>query len=408
MTSSVKTVLVRSFISVLLGLVVLVVLGLIFKLNLATLPQQLVGGVLLGSIYALVALGYTMVYGVLKLINFAHGEVFMFGAYASLFTSWAMGYKDGRMPVSSPLNLIIMLVVSMVVCGIIGVLVELLAYRPMRNQPRIASLITAIGLSLLFQYGGALVLPVAPPPVIREEVNPYAGEKNVVVVNLTKVPDPLAAKERETKQSFDAALKSWEDAKASKAEGSTISALSRAKSSAERAYNSAQNDVSSSNVSIRMPTGQLIMFGTTMVLMALLTYLVMYTSVGRAMRAASHDFDSASLMGINVGRIVTITFLIGSMLAGAGAMMNATFLGTNLSTQFGVQSGVKAFVAAVLGGIGNIPGAVLGGLLMGVSENLVAWFGFSQFKDAIAFVILIVVLLCRPGGLLGSAKVEKV
>lgn len=407
-TGNVGSILIRAALSVVGGLIVLVVLGWIFKLDLKTLPQQLTGGILLGSIYALVALGYTMVYGVLKLINFAHGEVFMFGAYASLFASYALGYKSGEVPVSNPLNLVILLVVSMVVCGVIGVLVELLAYRPMRNQPRIASLITAIGLSLLFQYGGALVLPVSPPPVIHEKINPYSGADNVVVVNLTKVDPALTEAEATAKKTMEEAKGAWESARSSGAPEEQVDSLFRAKNEAESNYSSAQSRADTSNIKIRMPKGQLIMFGTTMLLMVLLTYLVMYTSVGRAMRAASHDFDSASLMGINVGRIVTITFLIGSMLAGAGAMMNATFLGTNLTTQFGVQPGVKAFVAAVLGGIGNIPGAVLGGLLMGVAENLVVWAGYGQYRDAIAFVILIVVLLFRPGGLLGSAKVEKV
>jgi branched-chain amino acid transport system permease protein len=150
------------------------------------------------------------------------------------------------------------------------------------------------------------------------------------------------------------------------------------------------------------------MLVTVVVLMAGLTYLVMFTRAGRAMRAVSHDFDSASLMGVNVDSIVTFTFMIGSALAGAGAMMIATFQGTPLTTFYGLLPGVKAFVAAVLGGIGNIPGAVLGGILMGVAENLVLWAGYSEYKDAVAFVILIVVLLFRPGGLLGSSKVEKV
>jgi len=150
------------------------------------------------------------------------------------------------------------------------------------------------------------------------------------------------------------------------------------------------------------------MLVTVIILMAGLTYLVMYTAAGRAMRAVSHDFDSAGLMGINVNSIITFTFIVGSSLAGAGAMMIATFQGTPLTTFYGLLPGVKAFVAAVLGGIGNIPGAVLGGILMGVAETMVIWAGFSEYKDAIAFVILIVVLLFRPGGLLGSSKVEKV
>lgn len=143
-------------------------------------------------------------------------------------------------------------------------------------------------------------------------------------------------------------------------------------------------------------------------LMAVLRWVVLKTAAGRAMRAVSLDFDSAALMGINVDRVVVFTFIIGSALAGAGAMMTASFLGTPLTTFYGMQPGVKAFVAAVLGGIGNIPGAVLGGALMGVAETLVVWSGFSNYRDAIAFVILIVVLLFRPGGLLGSNKVEKV
>jgi branched-subunit amino acid ABC-type transport system permease component len=144
-----------------------------------SLPQQVVNGVLLGAIYALIALGYTMVYGILRLINFAHGEVFMLGAYVALFVSWKLGYSPeammaGPMP-SNILNLVLMLVASMVVCAVVGVVIEFFAYRPMRNQPRIASLITAIGVSLLLQYGGALFLPVSPPPAIREEVNPFPG-----------------------------------------------------------------------------------------------------------------------------------------------------------------------------------------------------------------------------------------
>lgn len=374
--------------------------------NAKTFPQQVVSGILLGSIYALIALGYTMVYGVLRLINFAHGEVFMLGAYTSLLTSWFLGYGQGsKLETSSPWNLVVLLVVSMLVCGTIGVLIEMFAYRPMRSQPRIASLITAIGVSLLLQYGGALVLPVAPPPSINEKVNPYRGalEINIVRPDAGLAAELAAAttraKELETK---------WEQARRAGEPESVVRTLRDEKNDASRAQNDLEGKVENSAVKLRTPYGQVIMLGTTVVLMALLTYLVMFTSVGRAMRAVSHDFDSASLMGINVGRIVSITFLIGSMLAGAGAMMNATFLGTPLTTQFGVMPGVKAFVAAVLGGIGNIPGAVVGGLLMGVAENLVVWAGYGDYKDAIAFVILIVVLLFRPGGILGSAKVEKV
>ena len=380
--------------------------GLFAALDFTTLPQQLVSGVLLGAIYALIALGYTMVYGVLRLINFAHGEVFMLGAYTSLLTSYYLGYgKDSHQDTSSPLNLVLLLLASMLVCGIIGVLIERFAYRPMRNQPRIAALITAIGVSMLLQYGGALVLPNSPPPSISEKVNPYRGAHTFY---LAAPEAELVQTEASKRQEFESAESQWKQAQAAKATDDVVKPLRDKKIAAERGYNDAQRKLSVSGVKIIVPYGQLIMFGTTLFLMGVLTYLVMFTKQGRAMRAVSHDFDSASLMGINVGSVVTFTFFLGSMLAGAGAMMNSTFFGTPLTTFYGMQPGVKAFVAAVLGGIGNIPGAVFGGLLMGVAETLVIWLGYSNYRDAIAFVILIVVLLFKPGGLLGSAKVEKV
>lgn len=435
-------------------------------LDFSTLPQQLANGILLGAIYALIALGYTMVYGVLKLINFAHGEVFMLGAYTALFASWALGFKQfgshptivtpsalgtigisilvvGALTVGVSLalrkserfphgliyygavlvlvgamtsvvaylqpqatNLFLMLLASMTVCGLVGVTIERLAYRPMRNQARIASLITAIGVSLFLQYGGALVLPNSPPPSINEQVNPYRGAQDIKLVP----PDAkLAASYESAKTASEATTQKWEQARKVEAPNSpAVKQLLDAKIEAERTAKNLQRELDNSGIKIRIPTGQLIMLITTLVLMILLRYLVMKTPAGRAMRAVSHDFDSAALMGVNVSRTITFTFLIGSMLAGAGAMMNATFIGTPLTTFYGMQPGVKAFVAAVLGGIGNIPGAVLGGLLMGVAETLVVWVGYSSYRDAIAFVILIIVLLFRPGGLMGSAKVEKV
>ncbi|MBL8067827.1 MAG: branched-chain amino acid ABC transporter permease [Armatimonadetes bacterium] len=337
-----------------------------FTLDFSSLPQQLVNGLVIGAIYALIALGYTMVYGVLRLINFAHGEVFMLGAYTALLTSYTMGFtpelvKKGVMQghplTSSPFNLVILILASMAVCAVIGAVIEFLAYRPMRNQSRIAALITAIGVSLFLQYGGQLFLPANPPPSVVQEVNPFQG-----VIN----------------HSF------------------------------RKAVIAQDGSVTSPAIELTVTQGKVIMLVTVVVLMGLLTYLVMYTRAGRAMRAASHDFDSASLMGVNVNRVVTFTFMLGSALAGAGAMMLATFEGTPLQPFYGLLPGVKAFVAAVLGGIGNIPGAVLGGIVMGLAETLVVWLGFSQYKDAVAFVILIFVLLLKPGGLLGSDKVEKV
>ncbi len=389
---------------------------LVAGLDFSALPQQLVTGLLIGAIYALVALGYTMVYGVLKLINFAHGEVYMLGAYVSLFISWSLGYTPANTLHNGNWGaLVLMLLGSMVACGLIGALIERLAYRPMRSQPRISSLITAIGVSLLLQYGGQIFLLDGKPQNVDPKVSPvYSGQPladNVTLhlwpadKALTEAAVALKAKADETKATYETAAKGKNPFDLP----DDVKALRTASQDAERAYNDATGKANNSGVTVNMPKGQLIMLGTTLVLMAGLTYLVLFTRQGRAMRAVSQDFDAASLMGISVNGIVTFTFVLGSALAGAGAMMSATFQsGTNITTFFGVLPGLKAFVAAVFGGIGNIPGAVLGGLLMGVAENLVVWAGYPGYSNAVAFVILIVVLMFRPGGLLGSNKVEKV
>ncbi|MBS1722094.1 MAG: branched-chain amino acid ABC transporter permease [Armatimonadetes bacterium] len=390
-------------------------MNLVAGLDFSILPQQLVNGLLLGSIYALIALGYTMVYGVLRLINFAHGEVFMLGSYAALFTSWLLGFSPeavrGVDRPSTWVNLVVMLLVSMIVCGLIGVLIEFLAYRPMRNQPRIASLITAIGVSLFIQYAGGLFLPQSPPPAISEQVNPYRNEKVSIV--LKPAGQEIVAQAADATKKAAIAEKAYDDAQKAGAPADKVEQLRNDAQIASNDASRLQTQVSSQTSGLVIPYGQLGMLITTMVLMAVLWFVVQKTKTGRAMRAVAHDFDSAALMGVNVGRIITITFMIGSALAGAGAMMYATVLRTPLSPFLGVQPGVKAFVAAVLGGIGNIPGAVLGGILMGIVETLVVWLdglvpGLSGYKDAVAFVVLIAVLLFRPGGLLGSSKVEKV
>jgi len=380
-------------------------------LDFPTLPQQLVNGILLGAIYALIALGYTMVYGVLKLINFAHGEVYMLGAYGALFVSWAMGYTpNNTLAHGSYLALVLMLLVAMLVSGTVGVLIERFAYRPMRNQARIASLITAIGVSLLLQYGGQIFLPVSPAPNVDSKVSPIQGTLNVYL----KAPDKELMKQAEAlKADVEAKSAAWDSQKKLEKNEFDPSPLGltirKAYQDADNNYKDVVNKATKHAVQVSFVKGQLVMLGATLILMAGLFVLVMKTKVGRAMRAVSLDFQSASLMGINVDSVITLTFLIGSALAGAGAMMSATFQGgIKVDTFFGALPGVKAFVAAVLGGIGNIPGAVLGGLLMGVAEMLVVWAGYGGYKDAIAFLILIVVLLLKPGGLLGSAKVEKV
>ncbi len=383
-------------------------------LSFSVLPQQLVNGLLLGAIYALIALGYTMVYGVLRLINFAHGEVYMLGGYVALFISWQFGFtQDALMQNStregSLLLLGLMLIASMLICGFIGLLIEFLAYRPMRSQPRIAALITAIGVSLLMQYAGALFLPNSPPPSISEKVNPYRGEWRITLSqpsseSVAALAAAQATLDQRTRE-FDEQIKQ----ERSKFDLSPAGvAIRDEKNRADQEFNKAQTVVNAQRSEIVLPRGQVVMFITSILLMLGLNLLVNFSKMGRAMRAASHDFDTASLMGINVNKVVTLTFFIGSALAGAGAMMNTTFLGTPMTTFSGVQPGVKAFVAAVLGGIGSIPGAVLGGLLMGMAETLVVWLGYGSYRDAVAFVILILVLLFRPGGIMGSAAVEKV
>ncbi len=385
---------------------------LLGELDFHTLPEQLVNGLFLGAIYALIALGYTMVYGVLRLINFAHGEVYMLGAYTSLLVSYKLGFgPDTHKADSSPWNLAIMLFASMAVCALVGVLIERFAYRPMRNHSRISALITAIGVSLFLQYCGALFLPNDPPPSISENVNPYRGSRQVVLI--PGKPE-LETKANAAKPAADLADKAFADYKAAhpKEDEFNLSPagqkLKDTQQAADRDYNQAQDAYNNSAIGFTLRYGEVIIFFTSLVLMGILTYLVMFSKPGRAMRAVSHDFDSAALMGINVNNIITFTFILGSSLAGAGAMMQATLKGTTITTFFGLLPGVKAFVAAVLGGIGNIPGAVLGGVLMGIAETLVTWAGYSRWSDAVAFVILIVVLLLRPGGLLGSSKVEKV
>lgn len=381
-------------------------INLLAAVEFSTLPQQVVNGILLGSIYALVALGYTMVYGVLRLINFAHGEVFMIGAYCALFASWALGFvPNNSLPGGSFATILIMLVASMAGCGLLGVFIERFAYRPLRGQPRIASLITAIGLSLLLQYGGQVFLPINQN--IDSRVSPLQGNIDIAFSKSAAVDTTaLKAKYDEAQKTFDDYIKqSKEDPFNLSDQGKK---LRDEKFAAQRALNDAGKSASS-GAKLTLPKGRMLMVVITIALMVGLTYLVLRTRAGRAMRAASHDFDAAALMGVNVDQIVSFTFMLGSVLAGAGAMMVATFYsGTKIDTFFGMLLGVKAFVAAVLGGIGNIPGAVLGGLLMGVTEQLVIWAGYDQYKDAVAFVVLIVVLLFRPGGILGSAKVEKV
>ena len=299
------------------------------------LLQQLANGVAWGSIYALIALGYTMVYGILRLINFAHGDIYMVGAFTAYFIARAMGAGVGLQP--SPLLAVIVLLGAMIVCALLGMLIELLAYRPIRRSSRLTALITAIGVSLFLENAGIRFFGADPkffPQVIAPKTVMLGG--GVIVTN-----------------------------------------------------------------------HQITVVVVSVLLMIGLTLFVQRTRTGKAMRAVSFNRDAASLMGIPVDRIITITFAIGSALAAAaGVLVGLT--NPKIEPLMGIMPGVKAFVAAVLGGIGSIPGAMIGGLLMGISEYLVVGYISSTYRDAIAFVILIIVLLVKPAGLLGRNVAEKV
>ena len=295
--------------------------------------QQLINGLSLGSIYALIALGYTMVYGVLKLINFAHGEVYMVGAMTGYYAAHWLGVADSP----SIAGLVLTLGASMAACALLAALIERVAYRPLRSAPRLAPLITAIGVSLLLQNLGQIVFGADPkffPTLV--------ASRNVLQVG----------------------------------------------------------GLSISNV-------QLIVLGTALALMAGLELVVMRTRFGRAIRAVSFDAPAAALMGVPVDRVILGTFVVGAMLAAAaGVLVGLT--NPKIEPLMGVLPGLKAFVAAVLGGIGNIPGAMVGGILLGVIETLVSGYLSSTYRDAIAFVLLIVILLYKPTGLFGVSQTEKV
>lgn len=287
--------------------------------------QQIVNGISLGSIYALIALGYTMVYGIIKLINFAHGDVFMIGAFVGFYA--IKGWGVGIVPA---------LLLSMVACAILGVLIERVAYKRLRNSTRIAALITAIGVSLLIEYG-TLYLRGAQP-----EAYPSAFPNQFFTIF-----------------------------------GASISSQS------------------------------LYILLISIVLMIILQWVVYRTRIGKAMRAVSYDAEAASLMGVHVDRTISATFAIGSALAGAAGVIFGIYY-TKIEPLMGVVPGLKAFVAAVLGGIGIIPGAVIGGLVLGTVETFVSALGYSPWRDAAAFIILILILIFRPSGVLGKNMREKV
>ncbi|MDD2955451.1 MAG: branched-chain amino acid ABC transporter permease [Oscillospiraceae bacterium] len=289
--------------------------------------QQLINGLSLGSIYALIALGYTMVYGIIKLINFAHCDVYMIGAYVGYA---CMTYFH--------LGLLPSMLIAMAACTLLGMAIEKIAYKPLRNATRIAVLITALGVSMFLEYGTMFF--------VKAEVRAYPSMTGWMA------------------QSFQVG-------------GVNISML------------------------------QVIIMAVTVILMILLQFIVKRTRVGRAMRAVSLDKDAAELMGINVNSTISFTFALGSALAGAAGVLVGVYY-NSINPLMGMLPGIKAFVAAVFGGIGLIPGAMVGGYAIGMIETMVDGYGNSLYKDAVVFAILILILIVKPAGLLGKNTREKV
>ncbi len=292
----------------------------------AYILQQLINGLQLGAVYALIALGYTMVYGVLRLINFAHGDIFMFGTFVAYFliSRWQL-----------PIPLVFMITIAST--ALLGYIVEKLAYKPLRAAPKISLLITAVGVSLFLEY--------------------FLSLNSIFTPNYIAFPRPFEV------EAYDVTL-------------------------------------------FTLTNIQIIIFSVTVVSLVLLYLLVYKSKHGRAMRAVSHDGEAAALMGINVDATISLTFVVGTALAGIGGILYG-FAYPQINVFMGIMPGIKSFIAAVLGGIGLVHGAVLGGLIIGVSEVFVSAFISSTLRDGFIFIILLLVLLFRPSGIFGK-KVEKV
>jgi branched-chain amino acid transport system permease protein len=403
---------------VVLGLFVLYVLGRALLQNPSVFIQQVMNGLQLGFIYALIALGYTMIYGIVKLINFAHGDVFMVGAFTSFYTigtlelhrwlTWvAPGMPEGLATVVGTFTVIL---ASMVISAALAVVVERFAYRPLRNKPRIAALITAVGVSFFLEYFGAL------PFAYTNNYITYPRPFEVAVYSAGKVSPVLMAAMWTI---FVVALVIYGiffvrgkrgDARAKlilrhpllsfglQFGGFLAVVLTLAGIRIETGGK--VWDLSASNVT-------LVIMSASILLQVVLQYIVNNTRLGKAMRAAAYDKPAARLMGINVDGVITATFALGGGLAGAGGVLYATAY-KQVHHLMGIIPGLKAFVAAVVGGIGSIPGAFVGSLIMGQTEVLAAGFISTPMRDAIAFSLLIIVLLVWPQGIFGEPPAEKV
>ena len=344
----------------LLAILAVIVLVRSFFQNPQLFAQIVISGLQLGFVYALIALGYTMVYGIVKLINFAHGDVFMVGAFVSYFAVsrfnlhlWPTAvFPDMSVGLSAIIGSITVIILSMLVCAVMAVTIERVAYRPLRTAPRIAALITAIGVSFFLEYFGALNF------VFSARFIPYQRPFEVVTWYIK--------------------------------DGIHLVTSGQAPPT---------GSITFSNIAV-------IIMVTSILMQVLLQFLVRRTKIGKAMRATAFDKQAAQLMGINVDQVISTTFAIGAAFAGLGGVLYAIAY-PSIVSQMGILPGLKAFVAAVLGGIGSIPGAFVGALIMGQAESLTSGYISTPMRDAIAFTILIVVLLVRPTGIFGEPENEK-
>jgi len=349
----------RLFLGLVLALIIWQV-GKAFMAGPTIFVQQLINGLQLGFVYALIALGYTMVYGIVRLINFAHGDVFMVGAFISYFAisdfrlhEWPSrvfaGISSGA---SAAIGTVTVMVLSMMVCAVLAVVIERTAYKPLRDAPRISALITAIGVSFFLEYFGALDFVFTPSFITYERPFP---------VQTYYIQDGIHA--------------------------------------LQPGQTRPEGVLTFSNILV-------IIIVVSLILLLLLTLFVRRTKTGKAMRAVAFDKPTARLMGIDVSRTISVTFALGAALAGAGGMLYAIAF-PSIVFWMGIIPGLKAFIAAVLGGIGSLPGAFIGALIMGQAETLAGAYISSPMRDAIAFTLLIIVLLTRPRGLFGEPEREK-
>ncbi len=403
---------------VLLGLLVVYVLGQAFFQNPKVFVEQVLNGLQLGFIYALIALGYTMIYGIVKLINFAHGDVFMVGAFTSFYAvstlqlhrwpAWLFpDIAPGAMMLIGTVSVILM---SMLFSATLAVVIERFAYKPLRAKPRIAALITAIGVSFFVEYFGALPFAFTNNYITYSrpfEVSVYSGAmiSPVLIIGawvLFVIALLLLAGFSWAARRGNVQAQTWKRHPVLQFGLLFFGfiAVVLTLTGVKIVTGGKVWDLSVSNV-------MLVIMGASILLQVLLQYVVSHTRIGKAMRAAAYDKAVARLMGINVDGVITATFALGGGLAGAAGVLYATAF-KQVHHLMGIIPGLKAFVAAVVGGIGSIPGAFVGSLIMGQTEVLAAGFISTPMRDAVAFSLLIVVLLVWPQGLFGEPPAEKV